>query len=144
MNDQPTPAPQSDPTRSGLGADTLRQAVLDNLVCLEGRSPSVASARDWYMALAYTVRDRMLERWTSTVQAFRAQEVKLVCYFSAEFLIGPQLANNLVNLGIEAQARVAMQAMGQDLDAMIARDDDGVHGAHRYGALGPNSRRATI
>ena len=55
------------PTRTGLDAETLRQAVLDNLVCQQGRFPDIADPHDWYMALAYTVRDRMLERWVSTV-----------------------------------------------------------------------------
>ena len=96
------PEAPSEPTRSGLRAETLRQAVLDNLVCLQGRFPSIADPHDWYMALAFTVRDRMLERWASTVRTYAAQDVKVVCYLSAEFLIGPQLASNLLALGIEA------------------------------------------
>ena len=114
-------------TRTGLQAQTLRQAVLDNLVCLQGKYPDIASPRDWYMALAYTVRDRMLERWVSTVRTYAAQDVKVVCYLSAEFLIGPQLGNNLVNLGIEANAREAMEELGQDLD--VLRRDRGGAGA---------------
>src|SRR5262245_14448974 len=98
----------SEPARTGLKADTLRQAVLDNLASLQGCYPDIATPHDWYMALAYSVRDRMLARWVSTVQAFAAREVKGACYLSAEFLIGPQLGNNLVNLGTEAAAREAM------------------------------------
>ena len=76
------------------------------------------------MALAYTVRDRMLERWVSTVRTYAAQDVKVVCYLSAEFLIGPQLGNNLVNLGIESNARAAMEELGQDLDALVAIEEE--------------------
>ena len=76
------------------------------------------------MALAYSVRDRMLARWVSTVQTYAARDVKVACYLSAEFLIGPQLGNNLVNLGIEASAREAMQALGQDLDALLALEEE--------------------
>ena len=61
----------ADPTRTGLKPETLRQAVLDNLVCLQGRFPDFADTRDWYMALAYTVRDRMLERWVGTARPMR-------------------------------------------------------------------------
>ena len=91
-----------EPTRTGLAADALQRAVLDNLTCLQASLPAIATPNDWYMALAYSVRDRMLARWVSTVRTYAARDVKVVCYLSAEFLIGPQLGNNLVNLGIEA------------------------------------------
>ena len=127
MQERDSLAPEAarpEPTRSGLHAETLRRAVLDTLVCLQGRIPSIADAHDWYMALAFTVRDRMLERWASTVRTYAAQDVKVVCYLSAEFLIGPQLASNLLALGIEANAREAMAALGQDLDALIALEEE--------------------
>ena len=68
--------------------DSLRRAVLDNLAYLQGRLPEVAFPRDWYMALAYSVRDRMLAHWQNTVRTYAHREVKVVCYLSAEFLIG--------------------------------------------------------
>ena len=113
-----------EPTRTGLAADTLQRAVVDNLAYLQARYPDIATTHDWYMALAYSVRDRMLARWVSAVQTCAARDVKVACYLSAEFLIGPQLGNNLVNLGIEASARVAMEALGQDLDALLALEEE--------------------
>jgi glycogen phosphorylase len=114
----------SDSTRTGLAPDSLQRAVLDNLICLQARPPELATPHDWYMALAYSVRDRMLARWVSTVRTYAARDVKVACYLSAEFLIGPQLGNNLINLGVEAAARTAMQALGQDLDALIALEEE--------------------
>jgi starch phosphorylase len=76
------------------------------------------------MALAFTVRDRMLERWQATVRADAQRDVKVVCYLSAEFLIGPQLANNLLNLEIAANARAAMAALDQDLDKLLALEEE--------------------
>ncbi len=61
----------SEPVRTGLAPETLSRAVLDNLVCLQARFPEIATHHDWYMALAYSVRDRMLARWVSTVQPTR-------------------------------------------------------------------------
>jgi starch phosphorylase len=113
-----------EPTRTGLSPEALRQAVLDNLVCRRARYPDIATPRDWYMALAYSVRDRMLERWVATVQTYASREVKVACYLSAEFLMGPQLGNNLVNLGIGPAAREAMRALGQDLDALLALEEE--------------------
>ena len=102
--------PSPEPTRTGLSAQALQQAVVDNLACLQARFPAIATPHDWYMALAYSVRDRMLDRWVSTVQRHGESQVKVACYLSAEFLMGPQLGNNLVNLSIEASAREAMRA----------------------------------
>ena len=113
-----------EPTRTGMGADALRRAVLDNLAYLQARYPDIATPHDWYMALAYSVRDRMLARWVSTVRIYVARDVKVACYLSAEFLIGPQLGNNLVNLGIEASAREALQALGQDLDTLAEVEEE--------------------
>jgi starch phosphorylase len=110
--------------RTGFSVPTLQRAVLDNLLYLQARFPRIASPYDWYMALAYSVRDRMLQRWETTVRAFQQREVKVAVYLSAEFLIGPQLGNNLVNLGIHANAREAMAALDQDLDELLALEPE--------------------
>jgi starch phosphorylase len=118
----PGTAPES--VRFGLSAEELRQAVVDNLTCLLARFPAVATAHDWYAALAYTVRDRLLGRWVATTRTYQQHDVKVACYLSAEFLIGPQLGNALVGLGIEPAARAAMAALGQDLDALLALEEE--------------------
>ncbi|HEU4578611.1 MAG TPA: glycogen/starch/alpha-glucan phosphorylase [Polyangiaceae bacterium] len=111
-------------TNFGLEGDALERDVLENLRSRQGRYPQVATRHDWYMALAYTVRDRMLAHWVNTVQAQTKAGAKVACYLSAEFLIGPQLANNLANLGIEAKARETMRALGQDLDELIEIEEE--------------------
>jgi starch phosphorylase len=128
MTAKPMPTPgrraPTEPTRTGLSAATLQQAVVDNLMFLQARYPAIATTHNWYMALAHSIRDRMLDRWVDSVKAYAAKDVKVACYLSAEFLIGPQLGNNLVNLGIEANARAAMRALGQDLDALVAFEEE--------------------
>src|SRR5215475_4505578 len=113
-----------EPTRTGLSAETLQRAVLDNLTYIQARLPELATPHDWYMALAFTVRDRMLERWQATVRADAQRDVKVVCYLSAEFLIGPQLGNNLLSLEIVANARTAMAALDQALDKLLALEEE--------------------
>src|SRR5215472_16791585 len=113
-----------EPTRTGLAAETLQRAVVDNLTYIQARLPEFATPHDWYMALAYTVRDRMLERWQATVRTDAQRDVKVVCYLSAEFLIGPQLGNNLLSLDIAANARAAMAALDQDLDKLLALEEE--------------------
>jgi starch phosphorylase len=105
-------------------ADTLERDVLDNLRRMQGRYPQIATKHDWYMAFAFSVRDRMLVHWVNTAQSHASPGVKVACYLSAEFLIGPQLGSNLLNLGIEGKAREAARALGQDLDELLALEEE--------------------
>jgi starch phosphorylase len=107
-----------------LSAEALAQSFQDNLVFVQGRSLDRATVNDLYMALAHTVRDRLVERWISTVQNYKNQDVRVVCYLSAEFLTGPHLANNLINLGIYDEAEKAMRGMGIDLNVLIEQEEE--------------------
>jgi starch phosphorylase len=102
----------------------LRQAVADHLRYSIGRLPALASRHDYYRALALAIRDRMLDRWADTTTAYFEQGRKLACYLSAEFLIGPHLGNNLLNLDLEEAARAAMSEFGQDLDLVLACEEE--------------------
>ena len=115
---------KSEPVRTGTGVEALKSAFRDNLFYIMARFPDVATRRDDYQALAYTVRDRLLHRWVHTAQAYKDDRARTVCYLSAEFLIGPQLANNLVNLGLTANMRQAMQDLGHDLDGLMALEEE--------------------
>ncbi|MGL5874310.1 MAG: glycogen/starch/alpha-glucan phosphorylase [Xenococcaceae cyanobacterium] len=110
--------------RTGLSIETLRRALSDNLFYLQGAFPGVATKNDYYMALAYTVRDRLLHRWLNTTQTYLKKDVRVVSYLSAEFLIGPQLANNLHNLGIYERVRRAVEESGLDLSELIAEEEE--------------------
>ncbi len=110
--------------RTALGVEALAQSFLDNLLFVQGRSTERATVNDLYMALAHTVRDRLVERWIQTVKNYQAQDVRLVCYLSAEFLTGPHLANNLINLGIYDEAEQAMKQLGIDLSVLIEQEEE--------------------
>ncbi len=132
---RPSGGPPAEPVRTGLSTETFKQAVLDNLMYLQARYPAIATTQNWYIALAQSVRDRMLERWVSTVEAYAARDVKVACYFSAEFLIGPQLGNNLMCLGLEDAARTAVAELGQNLDALLAYENEPGLGSGGLGRL---------
>ncbi|CAD6558457.1 Maltodextrin phosphorylase [Paraburkholderia sabiae] len=76
------------------------------------------------MALAYAVRDRMMTRRVATTHAYVASDAKVACYLSAEFLIGPQLGNNLINLGIERNVREALEGLGLELDDLLSIEEE--------------------
>ncbi len=113
-----------DDDRTGIKVETLKQAILENLRYVMGKDPEFATGMDYFMAVAYTVRDRILARWLETRRSYSEHNVRLVCYLSAEFLMGPHLANNLLNLGIEEPIRQATKELGLDLDRIIAEESE--------------------
>ena len=110
--------------RSGLSPATIARAFSDNLAYRQARFAAVATRNDNYMALAYSVRDRLLNRWINTARTYFERRSRTVCYLSAEFLLGPQLGNNLVNLGIYDQVRAAVQDMGLNLDELLEQEEE--------------------
>jgi starch phosphorylase len=112
--------------RAGLGADAIAQAILDNLNYLQAKLPHQATRNDWYMALAYAVRDRMLDRYIKTLDAIRHAKTspKAVAYLSAEFLTGPHLGNSLINLGIWEATEEAVSKCGQDLVDLLEQEEE--------------------
>ncbi|NJN22901.1 MAG: glycogen/starch/alpha-glucan phosphorylase [Leptolyngbya sp. RL_3_1] len=118
------PTVEVEDDRTGLSIETLRRAMADHLFYLQGRWPEIATRNDFYMALAYVVRDRLLQRWLNTKRLYRQPDVRVVCYLSAEFLLGPHLGNNLINLGIEDQVRDAVTQSGLDLDVLMAQEEE--------------------
>jgi glycogen phosphorylase len=112
--------------RTGLGADAIATALIDNLHCLQAKLPPHATRNDWYMALAYTVRDRMMQRYIGTVGSISQTntDAKVVAYLSAEFLTGPHLGNGLINLGIWHAVEEALSRVGQNLSSLLEQEEE--------------------
>jgi glycogen phosphorylase len=109
--------------RTGLSVESLKRAIADNLFYAQGKFAAIATKNDFYMALAYTVRDRQLQRWINTIETYLKQrEPKVVCYLSAEFLLGPRLGNGLINLGIYDEVRQAAEELGLDLKELLEQE----------------------
>jgi starch phosphorylase len=111
--------------RSG-GANALAAAVLDHLRYRQALPLEYATRNDWYMALAFAVRDRMLDRYMETLHAVTAPQAnrKVVAYLSAEFLTGPHLGNNLLCLGMHETAQEALSGLGQKLNDLLEQEEE--------------------
>jgi hypothetical protein len=105
-----------EPTRTGMQAPALQRAIADHLRYSIGRPAAALRPEHYYRALALAVRDRMQDRRVASTQTSLDLGRKVTCYLSAEFLMGPQLGNNLLNLRMERAAKTALAAMGQNLD----------------------------
>jgi starch phosphorylase len=124
MNAQPQPNVHLEDERTALTKDALKRAFFDNLFFMQGKFPALATKTDYYMALAYTIRDRLLHRWISTAAAYTKLGSRTVCYLSAEFLMGPHLGNNLINLGIYDQVKEVVKELGLNFDELLAQEDE--------------------
>src|SRR3954471_1944300 len=110
--------------RTGLSADEIKQAFIDNLRCAIGRSVGTAKKAAIYHALSLTVRDRLFHHTVECIENYGGADARRVAYLSAEFLPGPHLANNLLNLGITEPTREALRGLGYDLEEILAQEEE--------------------
>src|SRR5436190_6050914 len=110
--------------RTGLTSEEIKQDFRENLRCGLGRAERFATRYDKYYALALTVRDRVLQRTVESMETYGGANARRVAYLSAEYLPGPHLANNLLNLGITDATREALRSLDIDLDEIIAQEEE--------------------
>src|SRR5688572_28432218 len=110
--------------RVALNKEAFMHAFLDNLFYVQGKTPALATKIDYYMALAYTVRERMLHRLISTTATYTQQGSRTVAYLSAEFLMGPHLGNNLVNMGVYDDVRAAVTEIGLNFEELLTHEEE--------------------
>jgi starch phosphorylase len=113
----------------------FKKALIDNLYYERGQAAYSASQMNVYMALALTVRDHLMDRWRSSIDAYVKTTPKFVYYLSAEYLPGCQLTNNLLYTGLTDIARQAMTELGFDFDQLLACEAEPALGNGGMGRL---------
>lgn len=117
-----SPLPES--SRIGNSVTDIKQSFLENLAYMQGKFSPIASNNDYYMTLAYTIRDRLMATWTKTAKTYLQQASRTICYLSAEFLIGPQLGANINNLGIYEETKQAVEELGLNFDQLLEQEPE--------------------
>ena len=125
---RPATAPSRDDDLEEIKSTVLAKLVLDL-----GKDASVATERDWFVAAALAIRDRIVHRWLAVDRSSHAQGRKRVYYLSLEFLIGRLFADVLCNLGCTETFRAALGDLGVDLNRLRAAEPDAALG---HGGLG--------
>jgi starch phosphorylase len=103
----------------GLDPDPIREGMLHELEFTLAELPDQVDS-DWepYYALALTLRERLLERWIKTQEAYYAADAKRVYYMSLEFLMGRTMGNSMINLGALEQCAKATRDLGLELEEL--------------------------
>jgi glycogen phosphorylase len=114
---------------------TIIKSYLEHLEYTLGKDKYSATKYDSFNALAYAVRDHLVERWLDTQQAYYNSDHKRVYYISMEFLMGRTLGNSLINLGLWNDFRDAMNALGYDFEEILAEEQDAGLGNGGLGRL---------
>ncbi len=104
--------------------DALRASFLSHLTRTVGRLLDVSTDLERYHALAHVVRDQVMDNWIRTIQCYREEDVRVVCYLSAEFLLGPHLMNDLLNLGLTDACAKALESLGLSLQTLAEQEPE--------------------
>ena len=96
---------------------------------------NVSTPRDYYFALAHTVRDHLVSRWIRTQQYYYEKDPKRVYYLSLEYYIGRSLTNTMINLGIQSEIDEALYQVGLDIEDLEELEQDAGLGNGGLGRL---------
>uniref|UniRef100_A0A672LDJ8 Alpha-1,4 glucan phosphorylase n=1 Tax=Sinocyclocheilus grahami TaxID=75366 RepID=A0A672LDJ8_SINGR len=96
---------------------------------------NVSTKRDYYFALAHTVRDHLVGRWFRTQQSYYEKDPKRVYYLSLEFYMGRTLQNTMVNLALENACDEAVYQLGLDMEELQEMEEDAGLGNGGLGRL---------
>ncbi|XP_053553613.1 glycogen phosphorylase, liver form [Bombina bombina] len=96
---------------------------------------NVATTRDYYFALAHTVRDHLVGRWIRTQQYYYEKDPKRTYYLSLEFYMGRTLQNTMINMGLQNACDEAIYQLGLDIEELEEMEEDAGLGNGGLGRL---------
>jgi len=127
--------PDRDPSGTTDNVADIKSTMLSKIVLMAGKDANRATTRDWYIAAALTLRDRIIRHWLRSNQAAHNSGNKHVYYLSLEFLIGRLFGDALSNLRLTEDFRTALEDFGVDFNAVKATEPDAALGNGGLGRL---------
>ncbi len=132
----PTRVSKPNDSRRGCDIDTLKRSFLHHISFTQAKVPGFATKHDLFVALARTVRDRLIERWIATRKAYYTKpDTKRVYYLSLEFLIGRSLGNSLINLELYDECYQALNDLGHGIEDIRSLEEEAGLGNGGLGRL---------
>ncbi|HUP45813.1 MAG TPA: glycogen/starch/alpha-glucan phosphorylase [Thermoanaerobaculia bacterium] len=123
------------PSPGGLDPDAIIETFANRMMYSVARDHFNATDLDVFHALAYTVRDRLMDRWFRTQDTYYRVDAKRVYYLSLEFLLGRLLVSSAINLGAEREIVEAMNRLGYSIDELAESESDAGLGNGGLGRL---------
>ncbi|MFO7848441.1 MAG: glycogen/starch/alpha-glucan phosphorylase [Spirochaetia bacterium] len=122
-------------SRHGKDKDSLSWGFAEHMKYSQGVDRYSSISHDRFMALAHTVRDRIMHQWMKTKQFHHEQNSKRVYYLSLEFLMGRAMGNNVINMELEDEVKAAMEQMGYSYEELVEQEVDAGLGNGGLGRL---------
>ena len=115
--------------------EMFKRSVVYNVKTLYRRTMEEATEQQIFQAVAYTVKDDIIDQWITTHKEYEKKDVKTLYYLSMEFLMGRALGNNMINLREYKEIAEALDEMGFDLNAIEDQEPDAALGNGGLGRL---------
>lgn len=115
--------------------ELFKRSVLYNIKTLYRKTLEEASAQQVFQAVAYAIKDAVVDNWMNTQKEYEKQDPKTVYYLSMEFLMGRALGNNIINLQAYKPVKEALDELGLDLNVIEDQEPDAALGNGGLGRL---------
>ena len=115
--------------------EKFKKELESNVRMLFRRKLEEATPQQIYQAVAYSVKDDIIDNWIETHKAYEKQDKKMVYYMSMEFLMGRALGNNMINLLCYDDVRETLEELGLDLNLIEDQEPDAALGNGGLGRL---------
>ena len=99
----------------GFDKETFKRSVVDNVKNMFRRTIDEATPQQVFQAVAYAVKDVIIDEWIATHKEYEKKDVKTVYYLSMEFLMGRALGNNIINICARDEIKEALDEMGCEI-----------------------------
>ncbi|MDE7324696.1 MAG: glycogen/starch/alpha-glucan phosphorylase [Lachnospiraceae bacterium] len=118
-----------------INKEEFKKDVKSNLRALFRKDIEEATGQQVFQAVAYAIKDYIVDMWIATHKKYEEEDAKTVYYLSMEFLMGRALGNNIINLGADKQIREALGELGLDLNVIEDQEPDAGLGNGGLGRL---------
>ena len=119
----------------GFDKETFKKDVVYNVKSIFRKTIDEATPAQVFQAVAYAVKDIIIDEWIATHKEYEKQDAKTVYYLSMEFLMGRALGNNMINICAYDEIREALDEMGFDLNVIEDQEPDAALGNGGLGRL---------
>ncbi len=119
----------------GFDKETFKKTVIYNVKNLFRKTVDEATQEQMFQAVAYAVKDVIIDEWIATHKVYEKEDVKTVYYMSMEFLMGRALGNNIINIGARKEIKEVLDELGFDLNVIEDQEPDAALGNGGLGRL---------